>query len=114
MNHASLHPSDPSGSPPEEPWNIERAIKDSFDEQKQTPHEDRFTAEDHLEIARSGAADLSNKEKFSVFEDINAKGISPLPEYKRESRPIPLFFGSWTGMNPFRFLKPFHLKRKRS
>ena len=57
-------------------------------------------------IMQSGAANLSNQEKFSVYEHVhtNARISSENP-----SKSTPLFFGSWTGMNPFRFVKPFFL-----
>lgn len=68
-----------------------------------------FGREDHLDIARSGAADLSLHEKNELLRDL-AQKESPRRDAS-QSRSIPLFFGSWSGMNPFRFVKPFFVTR---
>lgn len=106
---------DRSDDVPEDGWSIERAIRESLsdEEMEQATEHGTFTREDHLDIARAGAADLSREERDQFLGRLHAEGSSVVPEYRRESKPIPLFFGSWSGMNPFRHLKPFHLIRKR-
>jgi hypothetical protein len=114
MHDFSDSSQDPSEGPTKDGWSIERAVRDSLsDEEAELVRErEGFSQDDHLDIARSGAADLSRDERNEFLGHLHAKGSNPVPEYKRESKPIPLFFGSWSGMNPFRYLKPFYLKRK--
>jgi hypothetical protein len=91
---------------------IERAIRQSFggtDDAKISAH-GPFTQEDHASIASSGAADLSAREKGEMLGKIPDR--APMAEKRGEPRTVPLFFGSWSGMNPFRFVKPFFLQKK--
>jgi hypothetical protein len=97
---------------------VERAVRQSFEEKQQKERAEAsqsFSRDEHLKIAESGAADLSAKEKIGLFEklDGHSRAIPAQPADTRQSRPIPLFFGSWSGMNPFRFVKPFFLQKKK-
>ncbi|MDO8648755.1 MAG: hypothetical protein Q7R81_03140 [Candidatus Peregrinibacteria bacterium] len=49
------------------------------------------------------ASAMSSEEKGSVFENIFH--AEPPPASENESSP--LFFGVWSGMRPFRYMKPF-------
>ena len=112
MADASASSGGPTDSHPSEEGSvIERAMRGSLGafplSNKQT-----FSKDEHMQVARSGAADLSGKEAFSLFEKVHSHTEShPIQQGKRP-RPIPLFFGHWSGMNPFRFVKPFFLSRK--
>lgn len=91
---------------------VERAMRLSLSE-KPKGSSASFTDDDHLAIIRSGAADLSSQERFALFEHLNERSDSFTPKPSDSSRTVPLFFGSWSGMNPFRFLKPFRVKRSK-
>jgi hypothetical protein len=71
-----------------------------------------FSKDEHLQVARSGAADLSGKEAFSLFEKVHSHTESLPIQHAKRPRPVPLFFGHWSGMNPFRYVKPFFLSGK--
>jgi hypothetical protein len=115
MNHPTPPSRQPDPSPsPEGQSIIEGAIRRSLrspDEIVKTGS-GPFREEDHLAVARSGAADLSRDERGELFQQLADNG--PLPYgTDRTPKPVPLFFGSWTGMNPFRLLKPFFIQKKR-
>ncbi len=112
MLDSSPHSGSNSGSADESL--VERAVRLSLPIETNTNHvfEGEFSREDHLAIARSGSADLSTQEKKEVLRDLPHIPTASYPS--GSPRPIPLFFGSWSGMNPFRFMKPFHVRKKRS
>ena len=62
-----------------------------------------------------GSADLSSQEKVILIENIHTR-MSVQPPAKENSptvRRSPLYFGSWSGINPFRYVRPFFLMRKK-
>jgi hypothetical protein len=91
---------------------IERAMRDSesFQTLKSSGGTGAFSKDDHLAVARSGAADLSKQEKSAVIDETRRRSPGKDPA---SMRPVPLFFGHWSGMNPFRFVKPFFLSKKK-
>ena len=72
-----------------------------------------FNREDHLRIAKSGA-DLSQQEKFALLSHLHShmEDRGELTEFTEKQRQSPVFFGTWSGLNPFRHLKPFFLSRR--
>lgn len=91
---------------------IERAMRISEREHKRESRTGGFSESEHLDVVRSGAADLSSQEKFKLFDSLTDTTGNLTPK-KPSPRPIPLFFGSWSGMNPFRFVKPFFVSRRK-
>jgi hypothetical protein len=96
---------------------IERALRQSMKGQETASSlsSASFSDEDHLHIAGSGAADLSLQEKGKLIDTLHDRIVEhPASKAQPSAQPLPLFFGSWSGMNPFRLVKPFFLQKKRN